>query len=200
MSEQIPELTELRSRLQAAREREPRPGLLRRLSRPTLVLTLFLVTAVPSVATHSLWAPLVGGETPVPPLVSTRAVVASGGSDAGPWRVEAYRASLRTGGVGSCLFVTAAGGGAGSCLPPGATRTFVTTHQTGSVTFVLAGAAEGTRAVRVQWADGRTQSARVQTARVPGGREARFAVLQRSTPGTSGSPRLASVTRLPAGR
>ncbi len=192
MSSRVPELDVLHERLTVAREQDRRkPTRLRYLSRPALAIAILLATAVPAVATRDIWVPLVGGETAVPPQAPTRTLVASGDSDAGPWRLEGYRARLRAGGIGDCLFITAGGNGAGACAPADQ-RSFVATHRAGPVTFVLAGVGSRARTVTVRWADGRRQRARTRDAVLRGGGRVRFALLQRSG-GRGGPPALASV-------
>jgi len=191
----LPELEELRERLATAREREPVRPRLRHLSRPVLAVALLLATAVPAVATRAVWAPLAAGPTPVPPLAPSRTVVASGDGAAGPWRLEGYRARLRGGTIGTCLFVSSGGSGAGACSPLGR-RPFIATHRAGPVSFALVGAAPGTSRVTARWADGRTQRAEVRTAALRGGGRVRFALLQRSG-GRGSAPALRSVAVAP---
>ncbi len=186
MSERIPELDELGARLAAGRAASVRRRSVR-LSRPALVGAFVLALAVPAVATRDLWAPLAGGETAVPPQAPAivRTTLASGSGDAGPWRLVGYRARLRGGGIGTCLFVTAGGSGAGSCTPPGRPPA-TATHRAGPVSFVLAGADAGTRSVVVRWAGGERQVAPVRELALRDGGRVRFALAQRS--GATGPP------------
>lgn len=193
MSSRIRELDELGAQLAAARMK--RPGR-RALPRTALVVVFVLAFAVPAVATRGLWAPVVGGETPLPDQApaAVQTLLAAGTDDAGPWRLVAYRARLRSAGFGTCLFLTTGPRGTGTCAQP-ARKPVVATHQAGPVTFVIVAATANTSAVTARWVDGRRQQARVREAALPEGGSVRFALLQRS--GRLGAPpALKSVTSM----
>ena len=190
MTPSIRELEVLGERLAAARAADdaregrrgagggrPRRSLLRRAA---LALPLVLAVAVPALAGRPLWAPLVDGETPLPPQTpaTVRTELARGPHAAGTWRLVAYRAELRGGGVGTCLFLTDARGGAGSCGPADG-RLRSATHTDGVRSFAFARAPADARRVVVRWSDGRRDRVRVRSARLRGGGTVRFAIAVR---------------------
>ena len=193
----VPELRELGERLAAARERPltaaPRPRRRRRrhgLRRTALALPVLLAVAVPALAGRPLWAPLVEGETPVPPQApaSVRTEVARGSDATGPWRLVAYRAQLRGGGVGTCLFLTGDRGGAGACGPDDR-RLRSATHTDGLRSFAFARVPPRVQRVQVRWSDGGRTTLRPRPTALRGGGTIRFAIAVRS-----GTPRRAAPT------
>ncbi len=197
----LPELNELGARLAEARaggEAEPRR---RRplLPRSVLALALVLALAVPALAGRPLWAPLADGETPLPaqapPSVRTELARAAGPSER--WRLVAYRARLRGGGVGTCLFLTVSGGGTGACGPD-QRRLLSASQAAGAAMVAFARVGPGVERVAVRWSDGAAQRVAVRVAALRGGGSVRFAIARRrAAHWRTSPPRVVSVRAEP---
>jgi hypothetical protein len=184
----VPELGVLGERLAAARAR---PSARRRLRPLWVAVPVALAVAVPALAGRPLWAPLVDGETAVPPQapasVQTELVRGRDG-----WRLVAYRARLRGGGIGTCLFLTSDRGGAGSCSR-GDPVLRSTTHADGLRAYAFARVPEGSGGIVVRWSDGHVDRVAARTARLRGGGTVRYAIAVRRGGLRTGPPALVSV-------
>jgi hypothetical protein len=197
MSDRLPELDELGRRLAAARAADAQRRRRRLAPRALLAGVLALGVAVPAVATRSLWAPLSGGETALPAQApaAVRTTLATGGAPE-RWRLVAYRARLRGGGIGTCLFLTAGAGGTGVCVA-GPRGLVPVVHDAGGATFAAVRVGSVVPRIEARWSDGTRTTARVRTAVLRGGGTVRFAVVARRAGPRSTPAALAAVRPLP---
>lgn len=103
---------------EALRRELPR---VRRRRRVAAVASLLAAAvAVPATGAVTNWAGLAGGETPLPTQVpgELRLQLAGARDEAGPWRLDVYRAALggTRGRIGVCVFVSRETGGGGRCV------------------------------------------------------------------------------------
>jgi hypothetical protein len=152
----IPELEVLGRDLEAASRRAPGRRSWGR--RALLGGALAVAVAVPAAATKPLWAPLVGGETPLPRQAPAelRSRVATGAVPSGErWELVAYRARLRGGAAGACLYFRLGGSGSGACRTASDHRLGLIEEPLGEGTLLHGLLANGVARVELTLAGGR---------------------------------------------